>query len=66
MGKKTAQTAAGAMPAANRSAQTGSKVMTTVTNEVMEHDGGWAYKVDDIFSETFATHTDVRRSECVS
>lgn len=27
-----------------------------VTYEVVEHDGGWAYKVDDVFSETYATH----------
>ncbi|WP_425349883.1 DUF2188 domain-containing protein [Mangrovicella endophytica] len=24
--------------------------------EVVEHDGGWAYKVGDVFSETFPTH----------
>ena len=30
--------------------------MTTVTYEIVEHDGGWAYKVGDIFSETFPTH----------
>jgi hypothetical protein len=30
--------------------------MTTVTYEIVEHDGGWAYKVGDVFSETFPTH----------
>lgn len=30
--------------------------MTKVTYEVVEHDGGWAYKVGDVFSETFPTH----------
>lgn len=30
--------------------------MSTVTYEVVEHDGGWAYKVDGSFSETFPTH----------
>ena len=30
--------------------------MRHVTYTVVEHDGGWAYKVGDIFSETFATH----------
>ncbi len=30
--------------------------MTHVTYVVVEHDGGWAYKVGDVFSETFATH----------
>ncbi len=29
--------------------------MTEVTYAVVEHDGGWAYKVGDVFSETFAT-----------
>ena len=29
--------------------------MSEVTYAVVEHDGGWAYKVDDVFSETFAT-----------
>ena len=23
---------------------------------VVEHDGGWAYKVEDVFSETFPSH----------
>jgi len=30
--------------------------MTKVVYEVVEHDGGWAYKVDGVLSETFATH----------
>ena len=30
--------------------------MTTVTYQIVEHDGGWAYKVGDVFSETFRTH----------
>ena len=29
--------------------------MTHVVYEVVEHDGGWAYKVGDVFSETFPT-----------
>ena len=29
--------------------------MAEVTYAVVEHDGGWAYKVGDVFSETFAT-----------
>jgi hypothetical protein len=32
--------------------------MTIVKYEVVEHDGGWAYKVEDVFSETFPTHAD--------
>jgi hypothetical protein len=27
-----------------------------VRYQIVEHDGGWAYKLDDVFSEPFATH----------
>ena len=27
--------------------------MTHVIYEIVEHDGGWAYRVDGVFSETF-------------
>ena len=30
--------------------------MTKVTYVIVEHDGGWAYKLGDVFSETFQTH----------
>jgi hypothetical protein len=30
--------------------------MTHVTYQVVEHDGGWAYKVGNVYSETFPTH----------
>ena len=30
--------------------------MTKVTYVVVEHDGGWAYRVGDVFSETFGSH----------
>ena len=29
-------------------------IMAHVTYEVVEHDGGWAYKLGDVFSEAFA------------
>jgi hypothetical protein len=29
--------------------------VTRLVYEVVEHDGGWAYKADGVFSETFAT-----------
>jgi hypothetical protein len=32
--------------------------MTHVTYQIVQHDGGWAYKVDGVFSEPFATHAD--------
>ena len=27
-----------------------------VTYEIVEHDGGWAYKVDGVFSEPYPSH----------
>lgn len=30
--------------------------MTDITYDIVQHDGGWAYKVGDTFSETFPTH----------
>ncbi len=28
--------------------------------EIVEHDGGWAYRVDGVYSETFRTHDAAR------
>jgi hypothetical protein len=36
--------------------------MSKVTYEIVEHDGGWAYRVDGVFSETFATHDLARKA----
>ena len=36
--------------------------MTKITYKVVEHDGGWAYKVGDVFSEPFRSHDDARRA----
>jgi hypothetical protein len=30
--------------------------MAKVTYEIVEHDGGWAYTLDGVYSETFKTH----------
>lgn len=30
--------------------------MTKIVYEVVEHDGGWAYKLGDVFSEPYPTH----------
>lgn len=30
--------------------------MVNVVYEVIEHDGGWAYKVNNVFSEPYPTH----------
>ena len=32
--------------------------MADIIYEIVEHNGGWAYKVGDVFSETFATHAE--------
>jgi hypothetical protein len=34
--------------------------MVKVTYTIVEHDGGWAYKVGDVFSEAFPTHDAAR------
>ncbi|MBO1074851.1 DUF2188 domain-containing protein [Roseomonas marmotae] len=30
--------------------------MAKLVYHVVQHDGGWAYKVGDVFSETYRTH----------
>jgi hypothetical protein len=32
------------------------RIMTHIVYEVVQHDGGWAYRVGDVYSETYATH----------
>jgi hypothetical protein len=32
--------------------------MANVVYKVVQHDGGWAYQVADVFSEPFPTHDD--------
>lgn len=29
--------------------------MTDIIYTIVQHDGGWAYKLDDVFSETFSS-----------
>lgn len=36
--------------------------MARVIYQIVEHNGGWAYKVDDVFSETFPSHDDAREA----
>jgi hypothetical protein len=36
--------------------------MTKVIYEIVEHDGGWAYRVDGVFSETFPSHDVARKA----
>jgi hypothetical protein len=34
--------------------------MTKMTYEIVEHDGGWAYRADGVYSETFRTREGAR------
>ena len=36
--------------------------MTKIVYEIVEHDGGWAYRVDGVYSETFRSHDDAREA----
>jgi hypothetical protein len=36
--------------------------MTKIIYEIVEHDGGWAYRVDGAFSETFRSHDLARKA----
>ncbi len=36
----------------------GARKVADVIYEIVEHDGGWAYKVNGAFSEAFPTHAD--------
>lgn len=36
--------------------------MAKLVYEVVQHDGGWAYKVDGTFSETFRSREDALRA----
>jgi len=36
--------------------------MSRITYEIVEHDGGWAYRVGDVISETFPSHDLARKA----
>ena len=36
--------------------------MANITYEIVQHDGGWAYRVDETFSEAFPTHDSARKA----
>jgi hypothetical protein len=36
--------------------------MTKITYTIVQHDGGWAYHVNETFSETFPTHDAARKA----
>jgi hypothetical protein len=36
--------------------------MAKITYEIVEHDGGWAYRMNGAYSETFASHDSARQA----
>jgi hypothetical protein len=40
--------------------QVSDKPRSRARYKIVEHDGGWAYKLGDVFFETFASHDDAR------
>jgi hypothetical protein len=36
--------------------------MSKITYEIVRHDGGWAYRVDETFSESFPSHDAARKA----
>ena len=36
--------------------------MSKLVYEIVEHDGGWAYRVDGTYSETFPSHDAARQA----
>jgi hypothetical protein len=36
--------------------------MASVHYRIVEHEGGWTYKVGDVFSERYATHDEAREA----
>jgi hypothetical protein len=36
--------------------------MAKITYEIVQHDGGWAYRVDETFSEAFPSHDSARKA----
>jgi hypothetical protein len=36
--------------------------MAKITYEIVEHDGGWAYRVDGVYSEPFPSHDMARKA----
>ena len=40
--------------------------MTQITYHIVEHDGGWTYKLGDVFAETYRTHDEARAAADVA
>ena len=56
--KRTAQLRSQVPEKSRRSTQTEQLTASDVTYEVVQHDGGWAYKVSGVFSEAFPSHAE--------
>jgi hypothetical protein len=37
-------------------------VMSKITYEIVKHDGGWAYRANGTYSESFRTHDEARQA----
>jgi Uncharacterized protein conserved in bacteria (DUF2188) len=56
--KRTRQLHSQTAETSRSSIKTGQLRISDITYEIVEHDGGWAYKVNDAFSEAFPTHAE--------
>jgi len=56
--KGTAQLRSKVSGKSRRSTQTEQRTASDVTYEIVQHDDGWAYKVNGVFSEAFSTHAE--------
>jgi hypothetical protein len=56
--KRAAQLRSQVSAKSRRGTQTEQLTASDVTYEIVQHDGGWAYKVNGVFSEAFSTHAE--------
>jgi hypothetical protein len=42
--------------------RSGAAIMSKLIYEIVEHDGGWAYRVEGVFSETFPSRDAARQA----
>jgi hypothetical protein len=56
--KRTVQLGSQISERSRRGSQTEQLTASDVTYEIVQHDDGWAYKVNGVFSEAFPTHAE--------
>ena len=56
--KRTAQSRSQVSEKSRRGIKIERLPTSDVTYEIVQHDGGWAYRVDGVFSEAFPTHSE--------